>query len=137
MLQALFDMQADLNGRYGFKVRELRENFDPLEAGKWIDNQLKAMTSECEELRDCTYWKHWCKEAQQGRRYEVRDLQNARVEVVDMLHFWISLAQCVGLDAAEVFELYCQKNKINHQRQDGGYSMEKKDEDDNKGIGLE
>jgi len=129
-------LQSELNTRCGFDVKGLREKFDPLVAGKWIDNYLKAMTNECEELRNCTFWKHWCKEAQQGRRYELHDLQNARVEVVDMLHFWISLAQSVGLNAEEVFQLYCQKNKINHERQDTGYSMKEKDEDDNKEIGL-
>jgi hypothetical protein len=44
---------------------------------------------------------------------------------------------CVGLDAHDVVELYRQKLKVNHARQDSGYSMTGKTEDDNKGIGLE
>ena len=94
------------------------------------------MSNEIEELRDCTYWKHWCQEARQGRRFMIHDLQNARVEVIDMLFFWISLAQCVGLDADEVMDLYRQKLKVNHQRQANGYSMTDKDETDNKTIEL-
>ena len=94
------------------------------------------MSNELEELRDCTYWKHWCKEAKQGRRFELHDLQNARVEVIDMLFFWISLAQCVGLDAEDAYNLYMQKLRVNHSRQDGGYSMTEKTEDDNKNISL-
>jgi hypothetical protein len=89
-----------------------------------------------EELRDCTYWKHWCAEAQAGRRYELYDLQNARVEVIDLLFFWLSLAQCVGLSADEVLELYRQKLAVNHARQDVGYSMSSKTEQDNRSIGL-
>ena len=64
----------------------------------------------------------------------VNDLQNARVEVIDMLFFWMSLAQCVGLDADDVVRLYEQKLKVNHNRQDQDYSMAVKTEDDNKNI---
>jgi len=136
MLRELFQMQAELNRRTGFDAIALRENFDPKIAGQWINNYIAAMSNELEELRDCTYWKHWCKEARQGRRFELHDLQNARVEVIDMLFFWLSLAQCVGLNADEAFALYKQKLQVNHARQDNGYSMASKTEDDNKNISL-
>ena len=136
MLKELFEQQAKLNKRIGFDASAMRENFDPLVAGKWINNFLMAMSSEVEELRNCTYWKHWCSEAQEGRRFELTDLQNARVEVIDMLFFWISLAQCLGLDADDVMALYQQKLAVNHRRQDGGYSMQHKTEQDNRDIGL-
>ncbi len=134
MLRELFQKQAELNKRTGFDAQALKEDFDPQVAGKWISNYLAAMNSEIEELRNCTFWKHWCAEARAGRRFELHDLQNARVEVIDMLFFWISLAQCVGLDADEVFRLYQQKLKINHDRQSNGYAMETKTEDDNRSV---
>lgn len=136
MLPELFAHQAELNKRIGFDPQELKRSFDPRKAGEWLNNYLMAMGNELEELRDCTYWKHWCAEAKQGRRFEIHDLQNARVEVIDMLFFWISLAQCVGLDAEGVMDLYQQKLRVNHQRQDQNYSMAGKDEADNKGIAL-
>ena len=136
MFTELFERQAELNKRTGFDAKALRENLDPQIAGVWLNNYIAAMSNELEELRDSTYWKHWCAEAKDGRRFELHDLQNARVEVIDMLFFWISLAQCVGLDAADVFELYNQKLKVNHSRQDKGYSMTGKTEDDNKNIEL-
>jgi hypothetical protein len=136
VLQELFRHQAELNKRVGFDPEELRKNFDPQKAGEWLNNYLAAMSNELEELRDCTYWKHWCAEAKQGKRFQLHDLQNARVEVIDMLFFWISLAQCVGLDAEGVMDLYQQKLKINHQRQEKGYSMTGKDESDNKSVQL-
>ena len=134
MLRELFQKQAELNKRTGFDAQALKENFDPQVAGKWISNYLAAMSSEIEELRDCTFWKHWCAEARMGRRFELHDLQNARVEVIDMFFFWISLAQCVGLDADDVFRLYEQKLKINHDRQSNGYAMESKSEEDNRSV---
>ena len=134
MLKELFQYQAELNKRTGFDAQALRKNFDPQVAGKWINNYLAAMSSELEELRNCTFWKHWCAEARQGRRFELHDLQNARVEVIDMLFFWISLAQCLGLDADDVFRLYQQKLKVNYDRQSNGYAMQSKTEDDNRSI---
>ena len=135
-LQALFRRQAELNKRTGFDPDALRENFDAQVAGEWLNNYIAAMGNELEELRDCTFWKHWCKEAREGKRFLLHDLQNARVEVIDMLFFWMSLAQCVGLNADDVVQLYEQKLAINHNRQDTNYSMAEKTEDDNKGVVL-
>ncbi len=136
MLEELFQHQAELNRRIGFDPEAMRKSFDPKLAGEWLNNYLMAACNELEELRNCMYWKHWCKEAKEGRRYELHDLQNARVEVIDLLFFWISMAMCVGLDAKDVLELYRQKLAVNHQRQDTGYAMSGKTEDDNKQIGL-
>ena len=136
MLKELFEKQAELNKRTGFDAKALREDFDPQTAGIWLNNYIAAMSNELEELRDCTFWKHWCKEAKEGKRFCLDEdkLQNAKVEVTDMLFFWISLAQCLGLDAEDVVRLYEQKWKVNWKRQDNGYSMANKTEDDNKDI---
>ncbi len=136
MLEELFRHQAELNKRIGFDPEALRQRYDPRVAGEWLNNYIAAASNELEELRDCTYWKHWCQEAKDGRRFELFDLQNARVEVIDLLFFWISMAQCLGLSAADVINLYQQKLKVNQARQDNGYSMSAKSEDDNKGIVL-
>ncbi len=136
MLDELFELQAALNKRIGNDTQALRDNFDPLKAGVMLNDYLMAASNELEELRDCTYWKHWCKEAREGRRFELHDLQNARVEVIDLLFFLISMAQCVGLTAQDVVDLYKQKLAVNHARQDENYSMTAKDEADNKGIKL-
>jgi len=136
VLDELFKLQAELNRRIGFDAEAHRENLDPQVAGKWLNDYIAASSNELEELRDCTFWKHWCSEARAGRRFELHDLQNARVEVIDLLFFWISMAQCLGLNADDVHKLYCQKLSVNHQRQDGEYSMKSKDESDNRNITL-
>jgi len=137
VLDEIFRLQAELNKKIGMDTKALHDRFDPTTAGRWIHDYIMAMSNELEELRDCTYWKHWCSEARQGRRFELHDLQNARVEVIDLLFFWVSLAQCVGLTAEDVYNLYLQKLAVNHQRQDNGYSMAAKDESDNRGIVLD
>ncbi|HUU82936.1 MAG TPA: dUTPase [Phycisphaerae bacterium] len=137
MLAEIFRLQAELNKKVGFDTESLHDDFDPQKAGQWLNDYIAAASNELEELRDCTYWKHWCTEAQEGRRFALHDLQNARVEVIDLLFFWVSMAQCVGLTAEDVHKLYLQKLKVNHQRQDRGYSMTAKNEADNRQITLD
>ena len=74
---------------------------------------------------DSVPWKWWAK-------YQEFDKQNAKVEVVDMFHFLISLAQTLGLTADDVYRAYVKKNKVNFERQDSGYTV--KDESDNLSI---
>jgi hypothetical protein len=81
----LFDKFAEKQGT------EVKEQFQDL----FYDYYL-ALTSELNELRDCVIWKHWCKEAKEGRRWEIIDRQNAEVEVIDILFFILSLAQLSG-----------------------------------------
>ena len=111
MLREMFELQAALNRRIGFDADALHQKFDPLVAGRWLNDYIAAASNELEELRDCTFWKHWCSEARAGRRFELHDLQNARVEVIDLLFFWISLAQCVGLNADDILNLYRKSSR--------------------------
>ena len=83
-----------------------------------MNNFLMGTHSEMEELRDCSHWKHWYKEAREGRRFYIHDLEGARKEVIDLLFFWISLAQSVGLSANEVMRMFKEKAGVNHKRQD-------------------
>jgi dimeric dUTPase (all-alpha-NTP-PPase superfamily) len=83
------------------------------------------MQQEMAELIDSVPWKWWAK-------YQEFDKQNARVEVIDLFHFLISLGQVLGMTADDVHQAYLKKNEVNHQRQDSGY--ESKDEEDSRHI---
>jgi len=136
-LQDIFSAQATLNTRCGRDPRMLvlgNGRFDWKLAGAWINDYIDAVSNELEELRNCMFWKHWCKEAQGGQRYLIHDTQNARVELIDLVFFVVSIALCLGLDADEIFRLYEEKLKVNHKRQEVGYSMKDKDEEDNRSI---
>lgn len=121
MLQDLFDKQLSLNQRIGVNPPAMNDD----ERVQWVLNYTRAASQELAELVDSVPWKWWAK-------YQTFDLQNARVEVVDLFHFLISLAQVLGMDAADVHNLYLQKNKLNFQRQDSGYAS--KDENDNRTL---
>ncbi len=123
MLQDLFDKQMALNQRIGVNPPEMTDE----ERVQWVLNYTRATSQELAELIDSVPWKWWAK-------YQTFDQQNARVEVVDLFHFLISLAQVLGMDAKDVHDLYNQKNKLNFKRQDSGYK--EKDESDNRDIGV-
>lgn len=120
-LESIFDLQKQLNSRIGVET----SNLDDQEKKKWILNYTRAMQQELAELTDSVPWKWWA-------RYQEFDQQNARVEVVDLFHFLISLAQVLGMTADDVYEAYLRKNVINHERQDGGYTQ--KDKSDSRSV---
>ena len=123
MLEMIFRMQGELNQRIGVDTLNIAEDKQP----EWILNYCRALSQEIAELTDSVPWKWWA-------NYQKYDKQNARVEVVDMFHFLISLAQVLGMSAKDVFEAYLQKNKVNFNRQDSGYTV--KNENDSKHIGV-
>jgi len=112
-------------------LREQAQGAEPLgpntEVNEWLRKYLEALTDESKELGEELLWKWWSKDK--------LDMQNIRVEIVDQLHFWLSLAITAGMDAEKVFDIYVQKNKVNIERQNAGYSKENKNEADNRGIG--
>lgn len=120
-LTQIFEMQEELNARIGVNLKGIDEK----EQTKWVLNYTRAMQQEMAELTDSVPWKWWAK-------YQEFDKQNARVEVVDLFHFLVSLAQTLGMTADDVFDAYVAKNKVNHQRQDSGYT--EKDEADSRHI---
>ena len=120
-LQRIFEMQEELNARIGVNLKDIDEG----EQAKWVLNYSRAMQQEMAELIDSVPWKWWAK-------YQEFDKQNARVEVVDLFHFLVSLAQTLGMSADDVYDAYVAKNKVNHERQESGYT--EKDEADSRHI---
>lgn len=135
-LEHLFALQASLNDRI-FQKRSLKgqdgqilsmerlaalaKDAPPAPASDtaiWLSNYLKALQDESRELGEEIPWKWWSKEN--------LDLDAIRVEIVDILHFWISMALVSGMDASEVHRLYLLKNQVNLDRQDKGYDASNK-----------
>lgn len=120
-LEEIFRMQDALNARIGVRLQGISEE----EQTKWVLNYTRAMQQELAELVDSVPWKWWAK-------YQKFDRQNARVEVIDLFHFLVSLAQTLGMNADDVYAAYVKKNQVNHQRQETGYAA--KDAEDSKHI---
>ena len=149
-LEDLWPLQAALNRKSGFDTEALgralaeaeragdlpKEGGLRVEVGRALKNYVDALSAECHELLECLSWKHWYAEARQGRQYELRDIQNARVEATDMLFFWMSICQLLGLAPEDVCRLYAKKLGINHRRQDEGRSQAEHGhhEQENRGV---
>ena len=144
MLEDIFKMQLELND-YVFKKNNLKDksgndlNMQSIIVSaekeemmvndlpnEWLVNYSKAIKEELLELDDELLWKWWSKDK--------IDMQNIRVELIDILHFLVSAMMCAGLSAEKVFDIYRQKHAINIKRQDTEYNKKIKIEDDNKEI---
>jgi NTP pyrophosphatase (non-canonical NTP hydrolase) len=120
-LEAMFYLQRLLNRRIGVDTDRLTD----AQRQQWMLNYCRALIQEAAELTDCMPWKWWAS-------YQKFDPQNARVEIADLLHFLISLAQVMEITPDELFEGYTKKHRVNLARQDAGYTV--KDESDNQHI---
>ena len=120
-LNEIFRLQEALNHRIGVNTSGMTDE----ERQKWVLNYCRAMTQEIAELTDSVPWKWWAK-------YQKFDKQNARVEVIDLLHFLISIAQVLEMTPDDVYEAYAKKHKVNLDRQASGYHT--KDEHDSRHI---
>ena len=120
-LDNIFGLQEQLNRKIGVEMSGMSDE----QKTEWILNYIRAMQQELAELTDSVPWKWWAK-------YQEFDKQNAKVEIIDLFHFLISMAQVMGMTADDVHEAYLKKIKVNHDRQKSGYS--KKDENDSRHI---
>jgi len=136
LLEDLFALQASLNDRI-FEKRGLRGSDGRIlstdglarlavdgavapgsDVSVWLSNYLRALQEEGGELSEEIPWKWWSKQN--------LDMDAIRVEIVDMLHFWLSIALTAGLDARETHRLYLLKNQVNLDRQESGYDASAK-----------
>ena len=78
----------------------------------WIQKETLAMLSELAELIDEVNFKWWKNE-------KPVDLDKVKEELVDILHFFVSMCLKTGMNAEELHQRYLEKNKENFARQQG------------------
>ena len=130
ILKEVWEMQRALNN-FTLKSNGFPYSFDEVSKDKklqeeWVKNYTLAMRQECAELMDSTNWKWW------RTKVDLLDEQNVKVELIDILHFWMSACMVMGLEPEDVLRMYKQKNEVNYNRQKSGYIV--KDEDDSRHI---
>ena len=123
-LDRIFELQKELNDQIGFSVHNPLSQEEKIQ---WILNIVRALQQELAEIVDTVPWKWWA-------HYQTFDEQNVRVELIDVLHFLVLLAQILGLSAEDVYQLYLQKNKVNIERLKKGYKS--KDKNDSRHIAV-
>ena len=84
------------------------------EKQKWTKEFILCCMDELSEVLNQVNWKHW-------REPVPIDEVEVKYELVDLLHFLISMMLIWDMDAHEVYTMYLAKNKENHDRQKRGY----------------
>lgn len=79
---------------------------------QWIQKETLAMLSELAELIDEVNFKWWKNE-------KPVDTGKVKDELVDLLHFFVSMCLKTGMTADELHQRYLDKNKENFDRQNG------------------
>jgi dimeric dUTPase (all-alpha-NTP-PPase superfamily) len=105
-LEQIFKLQAKLNRLAGVDVSMLTS----AERKEWMMRFVLAMHQELAELTETLPYKWW-------RKRRRRNAHDARQEIVDLLHFVVSLSQLSGMDAQQLYDLYVRKNRTNIARQ--------------------
>jgi dimeric dUTPase (all-alpha-NTP-PPase superfamily) len=124
-LEQIFEKQIELNKRIKSSLYEEIMS-DPESRRQWFLNFELALQQESAEAIGSLNWKWW--------KHDKDDWDNVKVELVDMLHFWVSMCTVAGMSAADVVDLYFKKNKLNFKRQDEGYAEGTYQKVDSNGI---
>jgi len=116
-LEHIFEYQR----RFDTELAE-RRGLEGIPMERWIQMETLAMLSELAELIDEVNFKWW-KNPKPVEEGKVKD------ELVDILHFFVSMCLKTGMDAEELHRRYMEKNKENFARQHGtsekkGYEVE-------------
>ncbi|QDP45266.1 deoxyuridine triphosphatase [Microbacterium phage Sharkboy] len=119
-LQELLDAQSELQTKMPtphptslFEDLSLAPD-DPGGVTEFIQWNHKALLHEMVELESETGWKPWA-----TKRFV--NLEAARGEAIDMLHFLLNDFLVLGLNSAEVVRRYHAKHAKNVRRQEEGY----------------
>ena len=106
-LDVIFEMQ----NKFDTELME-RRNLQDIDAATWIQKETLAMISELGELIDEVNFKWW-------KNPKPIDENAVKSELVDVLHFFVSMCLKMGMTADELHDMYLEKNKENFNRQDG------------------
>ena len=79
---------------------------------EWMQKEVLAMISELSEVLDEVNFKWW-------KNPKPVDDASLKGELVDVLHFFVSMCLKSGMTAEELFALYKAKNQENFDRQYG------------------
>lgn len=81
---------------------------------QWTKEFVMASIDELTEVLREVNWKHW-------KRDKPIDEAKIKSELIDLLHFFLSLCLVWGMDAEEISDVYFDKHKENYERQKRGY----------------
>lgn len=106
-LDAIFEKQLAFN-----QYMETKRNLPEVSREVWIQRECMAMMVELSEVLEEVNYKWW-------KNAKPLDEAAIKEELVDVLHFFVSACQKMGMTAQELYDGYMDKNQENFNRQDG------------------
>ncbi|HBN96661.1 MAG TPA: dUTPase [Firmicutes bacterium] len=83
----------------------------------WIQKEVLAIISELSEILDEVNFKWW-KDPKEINHEKLTE------EIVDVLHFFVSMCIKAGIGPEELYQAYIRKNRENFARQEGATDRE-------------
>jgi dimeric dUTPase (all-alpha-NTP-PPase superfamily) len=111
-LQILLDKQKEFGSKFT-RFGEMTEHEQQVKMLEFIGCLIEEIVEVRTEL---PIRKHWSK-----KRLNSPDWVKVKEELIDSLHFMLTLFLILDMDENEICGLYMMKNKVNHTRQKGGY----------------
>ena len=122
MLQEMMDKQLELQERLGYDI----DGMDTEDRADYIKEFSIHLTQELHELLyEIPFFKKWKNYSNMTEEEINTSWAAAKKEYIDMLHFMLNIGLALGLSAKEIHDMYMDKNKENHERQDEGYTHDK------------
>lgn len=116
-LEKMFEIQKTLQERLGI-FEKIKDEKDKQE---FINQMLLAIFEETVEIMKKTAYKNPNFVKFGWKKNQQWDVEVFKIEIVDLWHFLMNLCLITGFTPEEFYKIYCEKNKINHERQDNGY----------------
>ena len=122
MLQEMMDKQLELQERLGYDI----DGMDTEDRADYIKEFSIHLTQELHELLyEIPFFKKWKDYSNMTEEEINTSWAAAKKEYIDMLHFMLNIGLALSLSAEEMHDMYMDKNKENHERQDEGYTHDK------------
>ena len=120
-LQQVLNTQKQLQNRLGKDISVMGQ----ADKTALIKDNVYFVTEELHEMaRELPYVKDW-KDYSGLTDVDIANrIELAKKEFADVFTFLMNIAIALGIDASELYNLYFEKNSINHKRQDDGYKEE-------------
>lgn len=108
ILNAQYLLQRHING-YDIEDQTTAQRIENIKLN------VLAATAELHECLAEMSWKPWAKGEPRINH------SAAAVEVIDAFHFMLNIMLHLGMTSDTIYDVYMNKNQVNHRRQDEGY----------------
>ncbi len=95
-----------------FNERIRRDRQLDFAKAEWIQKEAMALLVELAEVMEEARYKWW-------KNFKPIEPAKLQEELVDVLHFFISMCIDAGMDAESLYQGYLAKNRENFRRQEG------------------